>query len=215
MILFRQVAYRGRTYPDITAALMAAYQDIAEDFEGLPYFYERDLKDYLDKSAQDVTREWKPWTEGRKSYLQNRTGKTKKAILKSPTTKRTDRNKFNAHIKGTLGGPEYLNLLEDGGTVRARGGGYMAIPLTAALDNRGVPKRKSVRDWKKTFLTKASKGRFFVCQKRNGRVVRLYILQRTVKYRPLLGMGRTMQKNMSFFADRLVESTVKNLERYY
>lgn len=86
----------------------------------------------------------------------------------------------------------YMNFHEKGGVIRARRAKYLTIPLPAALDHRGVPRYQSAREWDNTFLGRSRAGNLIIFQKRGNGVVPLYVLKKSVRIPPRLGMRRSL-----------------------
>lgn len=89
--------------------------------------------------------------------------------------------------------PGYMGIHERGGVIRPRRARYLTIPLPAALDTRGVALRARARDWPNTFVAKSRAGNLIIFQKRGRRdVVPLYVLKKSVRIPPRLGLTRTL-----------------------
>ena len=89
--------------------------------------------------------------------------------------------------------PGYVGIHERGGTIRPRRARYLTIPLPAALDSRGVALRARARDWPDTFIATSRRGNLIIFQRRGRKeVVPLYVLKKSVRIPPRLGLTRTL-----------------------
>ena len=93
------------------------------------------------------------------------------------------------------------NILETGGTIKAKRGKYLAIPLPAALTKAGAPRKgkTSPRDWPNTFVNRSKKGNLIIFQKkgkraRDQRPTPLYVLKKQVKIPDFMYLTRTRQQ---------------------
>jgi len=98
--------------------------------------------------------------------------------------------------------PRYLAHQEFGVLSTAKGK-FLTIPLPAALNADGTPKRRSARQWLGTFLVKGKKGQWIICTKQGRRTVPLYVLKPTVRITARLGLRKVMKKELQFFARSL------------
>jgi hypothetical protein len=114
-------------------------------------------------------------------------------------------------IRGTIGGNYYMRVHEYGATIRPTKSIYLTIPLDAALDQRGVPIKKSAREWDNTFVMRSKKGNLIIFQRRGREVVPLYLLVTEVTIRPRLGMGKYLEDSSSAFLSRVADRIEKEL----
>jgi hypothetical protein len=105
--------------------------------------------------------------------------------------------------------PRYL-AMQEFGVISTAKGRFLTIPLPAALNADGTPKKRSARQWRGTFLVKGKKGQWIVCTKRGRRIIPLYVLKPTVRIAPRLGLRKVMRKELQFFA-RSLALRVKHL----
>ena len=98
------------------------------------------------------------------SSLSKRSGNLVNAILGSVTVNGTT---FD-DIPGSVGAPgiPYARIQELGGTISAKNGKFLCIPLPAALDSNGLPLKSSPRDWPNTFCAKSKAGNLLIFQQR-------------------------------------------------
>lgn len=178
------------------------------------------LKRHLDLVAEAmVQRHSTAWAPGVKLPRGETTGKLAVRSGKATTQLRDTKvssvgsNASSGRVTGTISGPHYLVTHEDGKRIRAKGNGYMTIPLPAAMDSRGVPLKVSLRQWQNTFLMPLNSARtgrnrkgFVVAIKRGGRVVPIYILVKTVRIPKRLGLAITLKKASPALVDRVLNA---------
>lgn len=90
----------------------------------------------------------------------------------------------------------YANILETGGTIKARRSKYLTVPLPAALTKAGTTKQPEARDFKNTFVKKARSGKLIIFQKvgKRGKIVPLFVLLKSVKIRPFRYLSTTLDQ---------------------
>ena len=115
-------------------------------------------------------------------------------------------------IDGSITVPFPLSVHETGAVVKSRGK-LLAIPLKAALDSRGVPKRRGPRQWRNTFVARSRKGNLLIFLKKQGKIIPLYVLKDRVRIPRRLGLGVTMKKAAPVYIERVFDRAVKQLAR--
>lgn len=213
MIEMSGFQYRGVRYNRINSAFGAALDDIDNDFKKLTKEYERELKGYIERVARNVTDKFKQYKHGKSPYdrLMNRTGRAKRELRASPTVRRTDGNKFNAAYIGRVTGPDYLNIQEDGGWLTAKSGKYITIPLPAALNPNGTPKKRSMSEWRNTFTKKTRKGAIVVFHKKGGKAIPIYVLKKRVYIKPRLRLGEGFDRAAPYYERKLLDTIQREL----
>lgn len=106
-------------------------------------------------------------------------------------------------VTGTITVPRYLANQEFGIVSTAKQAKYLTIPLPAALNPNGTPKKRSARGWLNTFIVKGKQGSLVICTKRGRRVIALYVLKPSIRIRPRLGMRKVMRSEMKMFKTEL------------
>jgi hypothetical protein len=93
-------------------------------------------------------------------------------------------------------------------------GGWMTIPLPAAMNSAGIPLRKKARDWDNTFVAKGKRGGL-VIYRRDGRdVTPLYLLVKQFQQGPKLGLGNALaETGLTFFQKRMVDDIFAAVNR--
>lgn len=97
-------------------------------------------------------------------------------------------------IEGRLTLTQGLAQSEFGGIIRAGGTGYLTVPLPAALDAKGIPKRWSARGWRDAFLIKSGRGNLLIVRRAGRKLVPLYVLEKSVRIPARLGMRKELSK---------------------
>lgn len=172
----------------------------------------KELRIFLNDIASVMeTRHSKSFTGSKSTVgrLQKRSGEGVASIRRSITL--SGNNIKN--IIGTMGGLSRLTIHEFGGSITPKSRKFLTIPLPAALDSRGIPKRLSVRDWENTAVIKTAGGRLMVIQRRGRRIIPLYILAKKVTIPARLGMRASAEKRLSAFGDKLANVIVRELSK--
>ena len=164
----------------------------------IPSALERAVKVYLREVQKDLlSKHSNPYSKDavKKTVLSKRSGEAMRSIVKSV--------KVEASVKqviGKIGGIHYLKSHEYGAVIRPKRSNYLTIPLPAALDSRGVPKKRSAREWKDTFVIKSKKGNLLIVRKKRAGIEPLYVLKKRVVIPKRLGMRDAIGRNYTFFA---------------
>lgn len=101
-------------------------------------------------------------------------------------------------LTATFSVPRYLGYQEFGVVSTAKGK-FLAIPLPAALKPDGTPKKANPRQWKNTFVVEGRRSDWVICTKQGRNIVPLYVLKKTVRIRPRLGLRSTMKGELRQF----------------
>lgn len=120
--------------------------------------------------------------------LQSRSGKGVQSIRDSV---KLDSGPTLDDVQGSIS-TGTMGIHEEGGVIRPSRSKYLTIPLPSALDRRGVPLKKSARDWPDTFVIRSKRGNLLIVQKRKGGgITPLYLLKSSVRIKARLGLERT------------------------
>ena len=114
-------------------------------------------------------------------------------------------------IKGHVKMIPYLMIHETGGIIRPKKARYLTIPLPAALNANGTPKKKSAREWKNTFVLKSKRGNLIIMQKFGGKLTPLYVLKKQVRIPPRLGLREAYRTTESAMIDRLINQLTREV----
>jgi len=150
----------------------------------------------------------RPWPGGTgASSLASRSGKAVQSIRDSVKV-----TQVGQEIQGIIGGVFYLKSHEYGAVIRARRSQYLTIPLPAALDSRGVPLKKSAREWADTFVIKSKNNNLLIVQKTASGIVPLYVLKKEVRIPRRLGMKEELDKYVNLFAKFMEQDLQKEFK---
>ncbi len=161
------------------------------------------------KHSTRFTKDRQPVT-GLSGRLLTRTGRGLAGIAKSVKIK-GGAGDFT-EITGQVGAPFPMSVHERGATIRPKRAKFLAIPLPAAVDSRGVLVMRP-RQWPDTFVQKSKRGNLLIFQQRGDGIVPLFLLKRKVKLPPRLGMGKAVAKELPFFQRRLIDMLDRRLAR--
>ncbi len=202
--------YRGRRFKDASKGLRSFYGKFRKDFETkAPQKLSKELRIMLDAVAQAlIAQHSSPWPGGTTATsLSKRSGAGLKSIKNSV---RVTGSTFNT-IRGRIGASREMKIHEKGGVIKVKKAKFLTIPLKAALDSRGIPLKRSARDWRNTFVAKSKKGNLLIFQKRGVGIVPLYVLKKEVRIPPRLGMEKRIRAAIPFFVDRAMDRMVKTV----
>lgn len=208
--------FRGRRFKDAQKGLNAFAEELGVAVSTLNPVIQRELKDMLDTVAAAMkARHSTPWTAGRKLPSGKRTGKLARRsgkLLRSiaDSVKVTG---AGDEIKGEIGAKGFGATHERGATIRAKKAKFLTIPLPAALDSRGIPKKRRARDWPNTFVIKSKRGNLLIVQRKGKGLLPLYLLRKSVRIPPRLGLGATLEKAVPIFVDRLFDRLVREVNK--
>jgi hypothetical protein len=201
--------FRGKRFKDAERGLKAFAGVLNADWQEAAVVLRRELETYMHSIARAVeTRHSAPWPGGTTAKtLSLRTGAMIKSITESVRVSGTTYET----LQGTIGGSFIARVHERGATITVRKAKYLTIPLPPALDKRGVPIRPRARDWPDTFVIKSKTGNLLIVMRKGGRIVPLYVLKKTVKIPPRLGLGDTARAGLPYFTDRAMDQMVKSI----
>ncbi len=107
----------------------------------------------------------------------------------------------------------YADILETGGTITAKKGKFLAVPLRAALTGAGTTKAPSPRDFPNTFFRRTKQGRPIIFQKNGNRIVPLFILFKRVNIKPYKYMSTTLAQVKPMIKKIMEEAAYKELNK--
>ncbi|CAO3460817.1 hypothetical protein [Azospirillum argentinense] len=208
------VLWGRRRFADAEAGFAAA----ADAVERAPDEAARAVSDELMRSLQGLTKAlvakhgspWPGMAAAGGDTLHSRSGAGLRALVDGVTVVPAARL---AGVRGTIRVPGTLAGHEDGAIITPRRSKYLTVPLPAALDGRGVPLRRSARDWQDTFVAPGRGGSLVIFQRRPSGAVPLYVLKRSVRLRPRLGLESKLHEILDPFARRAVDAIVDALDR--
>lgn len=203
-----QIAVNDRIFNDYEAAVFAIESRLTKEVErGVARVGReilRSLKQVATKLRETHSNPWNGRMVNDTNKLQRRSGDGLKSILQS-IRQTNGMNVVGGQITtGSMGA-----IHETGGIIAARRSKYLTIPLPAALDSRGLPKKAKARDWEDTFVARSQGGSLLIFQKKMGKVVPLYLLKSSVRIPARLGLGKTINDELPHFERRAFEALDK------
>ena len=208
-----EFSFRNQTFTDAGKGLKVFSELIRKDFDGSAQVLSRELKAFLTEVvAAIVARNSGSWPGGTTaSSLSKRSGALVTAIQGSV---QVEGSTFST-IRGQIGAPgvDYAAIQETGGTITAKNGKYLCIPLPAALDGSGNPLKSSPRDWPNTFCTTSKAGNLIIFQKRGTSIMPLYVLKESVVIPPRLGMRKSLDAGLPYFVTRAMDAMVREMQK--
>jgi hypothetical protein len=204
-----EIEIGGRSYPDAAEGLNQFGQQLLDRWNGQIKTISTELAAFLnDVAKQLATLHGKAWPGGTSSgSLSTRSGALISGILAGV---KVEGSTIDALV-GTFSIPAPYAIHEFGGTMRAKGGKFMAIPLPEALDSKGTPKQRSPRDWQNTFVARSRNGNLLIFQRRGTTIVPLYVLKTSVTLTARLHAEDTLTTNLPHFLDRLVDQIAASM----
>jgi hypothetical protein len=201
--------FRDQRFKDAEKGLRAFSDVLLQDWDGSAKVLSAELKSFLDSVADALrTRHSGGWPGGTTATtLSRRSGNLTDAIVRSVEVMGTTMSTIEGHI-GAPGIP-YAKIQEEGGTITAKGGKFLCIPLPAALDGQGLPLKSSPRDWPNTFFAKSRAGNLIIFQRVGTNITPLYVLKTSVTIPPRLGMRATLDTGLPYFVSRAMDELVK------
>ena len=124
--------------------------------------------------------------------------------------RRVDGKTFD-EITGQIGGSMNAAVQEFGTTITSKTAKYLTVPLPAALDSKGVPRKKNAREWDNTFVAQSKAGNLIIFQREGAKIVPLYVLKSSVTIPPRLGMRKTLDAGIPYFVEWAMDALVREL----
>lgn len=199
--------FRNKRFNDASAGLAALAKELSADWDGSAKVLSVELRSFLESVAEALVKRhggaW-PGGTGEKS-LSRRSGKLIASIEKSVQVTGTQFDDIRGYIGAAFPG----GVHEYGATIRPKTAKFLTVPLPAALNPNGTPKKKSAREWQNTFVARTKNGNLVIFQKSGTSITPLYVLKTFVKIKPRLGMGATLNAGLPYFVDRAADQIVK------
>lgn len=201
--------FRNKRFRDAEKGLRVFAAELSKDWDGAAKILSAELKDFLDSVALALAqRHGTPWPGGTgPKSLSKRSGDLVASIEKSVRIKGSTFENLEGYISAAFPGVVH----EFGATIKPKKAKMLTVPLPAALDGRGVPLKKSARDWPNTFVARSKAGNLIIFQKRGTEIVPLYVLKSSVKIPPRLGMRQTLETGIPYFVERAMDRMVKGI----
>lgn len=207
------LSFGGKRYKDAQRGLMVLGEQLGKAADDFSPAIKKQLRDLMDTIIAAMRqRHSTPWAAGVTLPTGNRTGKLAKRSGRFMRTLKGEVHGTGDAVRGELYGDPLLVVHEEGRTITPKKKQYLAIPLPAALDSRGVPKKRSPRDWKRTFVAKSRKGNLIIFRKvSKSKILPLYLLTKKSVIPERLGLVITGQTALPVFEDRLFDKLVREL----
>lgn len=201
--------FRTTRYKQAAVGLKLLAVDLEKDFRLTSPVLRKSLKNYLDTVAFALADRHKTaWPSGTTdNTLSKRSGKGMRSIKQSIKVSGQSLD----DIQGVIGGDFYLRIQETGGTIRAKKVKFLTIPLKAALNSRGIPKKMSAREWDRTFVARSKAGNLIIFTTKGRKLIPLYVLKKQVYIPPRLGMQKTINAGLQRFVDTTMDAMIKKI----
>jgi hypothetical protein len=99
----------------------------------------------------------------------------------------------------------YANVHESGGTISAKNGKYLTVPLDKNKTRAGVA-RKKARDLTDSFVFRSKKDNLIMAEKIDQKIVPMFVLKENVKIKGKKYLSNTLRTNKSKFINRLIDT---------
>ncbi len=201
--------FRNKRFKDAESGLRAFARAIKQNWDGSAKVLSNELREFLDGVAEALAqRHGGAWPGGTTSNtLSSRSGSMVQSIIESVEINGRTFDK----ITGQIGGSMIAAVQEFGATITPKSGKYLTVPLPAALDSKGLPRKKSARDWANTFVAQSKAGNLIIFQRDGAKITPLYVLKTSVTIPPRLGMRKTLDTGIPYFVERAMDTLVRLL----
>lgn len=98
-------------------------------------------------------------------------------------------------VMGIIPLAQHMAVHEFGEVIKAKGRGYLTIPLPAALNADGTPKKPSALLWKKARVIKPRRGNLLIAVREGRQWIPLYALKEQVTIPARLGLRKELRKD--------------------
>lgn len=203
--------YNNRRFRSAEAGLAALARKYDFDLARADAGLRREMRNFMEAVSTALARRHStPWPGGTSQpgavpgTLSRRSGGLQRRLRTSATVS----GSIGSELRGIFRGSEIMAVHEFGATIRARHARYLTVPLPAALNPDGTPRRQRARDWDNTFVAKSRAGNLIIFQRRSGEETPtpLYVLKKEVYIPPRLGVRATFDAGIDFFVDNAVKA---------
>ena len=192
----------GEIFRDLDQAAAKAFPQVKKDLMNM-------LLRVMSKLEKMHGQQWPGKSSPGKSNLYKRSGMGLKDIRRSiEVTGGT-----LSELKGIIDPVGYMEMHETGGTIEPQQGQYLTVPLPAALNSRGLPRKPSAYDWGNTFVKRSKKGSLLIFQRRGRNIIPLYVLVERVRLKPRLRLEETFNKELPYFEAKAFERIAEVLSK--
>lgn len=98
-------------------------------------------------------------------------------------------------VVGIIPLAQHMAVHEFGEVIKAKGKGYLTVPLPAALNADGTPKKPSALLWKKARVIKSRRGNLLIAVREGRQWIPLYALKEQVTIPARLGLRKELRKD--------------------
>jgi hypothetical protein len=195
------VSFKGRRYQDAEQGLQALAKDLGKLEHNVYPVVSVELRRLLDGVTEALARRHgNPYPAGTTgNSLSRRSGDLVASLKAAAQVIGSDMSSLHA----TLGGVFYARIQEEGGTIVPKKAKYLTIPLPAALNANGTPKKQKARDWDKTFIIESKKGNLLIVRREGKALTPLYVLKTQVYIPPRLNLRASVDAAMPAWIDEL------------
>ena len=206
-----ELDFRNQRYQNAQLGLEALGDRMSKSMDRVAPILASELRDYLNFVTSELaSRHSAAWPGGTTDKTLSRRSGALTESLKDGV--RVQSSPDINSVQGSLSGVFYARTHEFGAVIKAKNAKYLTIPLPAALNANGTPKRINARAWDNTFVMRAKTGSLLICQRQGKTVIPLYVLKKEVKIKPRLGMGDTLKGGMSFFQERAMLAMLREFQ---
>lgn len=163
---------------------------------------EFEMRKYLTRVSDAlIARHSSPWSWNRRGgpNLMKRSGAGMRSVKNFLVQRRGE------GVTGNMRLNKIMAIHEHGAVIRAKNTTYLTIPLEAALNSDGTPKKRSAREWRDTFVIKSKRGNLIICQRRGRRVIPLYVLKKRVRLPARLGLRKELSRQRPQFRRAMLD----------
>jgi hypothetical protein len=208
--------WRGKRYQDIERGLLAIADDFDKKAELIGPIVKKTLRDYMKAVLQSVReRVSTPYPSGTSpagefpGRLSKRSGRLLASF--SDTKIGISRTKDPIEVTFRLDGIGLVH--EKGATIYPKRAKWLTVPLPAALNPNGTPKKPTARDWQNTFVLKSKKGNLLIVQRNGKDITPLYVLKKSVTIPKRLAFEEAFLAGRDFLADKIAQDVVREFFR--
>lgn len=192
------VSYGNKRFQDAKTGLYALADSLGKSLDDFAHVLSREMRVFVNAELDKLAAKHSgPNTTD--AALAKRTGALVRALQSGGKVHNAAKL---ADVYGEISLPGKNRIHEYGGTITPKEGEYLFIPLPAALNGDGTPKRRNPRQWQNTFIAESRAGNLILFQRVGRKLTPLYALKKQVRVRPRLGLVSQVKSDFPEFADR-------------
>lgn len=209
-----ELDYRNERYLSVEKGLLAVTSDLGGSVEAIGPIVRGLLKEYMTGVVLSVRKRMQtPYPGGTSpagafpGTLSKRSGKLQSEMVPARIEVKGSRA-LDSEVSFTL--PGIAAVHERGAVIRPVRAQYLTVPLPAALDSRGVPRKPRARDWPNTFIFRSKKGNLLIAQSNGaGGITPLYVLKKSVTIPKRLAFQEAFEAGRDFLADKIADEVIR------